>query len=643
MKKDILKTIALFSVGIVSVTSVDAKVTLPHFVTDSMVVQQKSQWTLTGKTDGARVVVTTSWNNRSVNVKPLAGGKFSVVLHTPKAGGPYTIEFDDGTKTVLHDIYSGEVWICSGQSNMEMPVGGWGQVMNYKMEIANAIHPDVRLLQVRKQTSVRPEEDVPVNMGGWRTGSPTTVENFSSVAYFYARDMAQRLGVHVGVIDCTWGGTPAEAWTSYKGVAHIAGFEKEVATLRSNGFDSHRMKVDYDNQTAAWMKLVDDMAAKRGVVDHLDMSADKTMTVPCDWSQNQLTGFSGIVAMQRTLDIPAHWAGKALTLHLGMIDDEDETYFNGVKIGQGSGYNMPRTYTVPADLVHGGKAVVTVKVTDFGGGGGICGDAADVVAIQDDNRLALSGTWNYRVLANFASLPAKPLSPESSSYPTVLYNAMLYPLHRMPVKGVLWYQGCANVGRSEQYAPLFKQLITDWRRLWGDDRLPFYFVQLAGFQKPKLVQPESEWAALRQSQADALSLKNTAMAVAIDLGEPYNIHPKNKQEVARRLALIALKKAYGYKDVVDKAPSVKSCKLKGNTAQLSFDGPLAANDGAVNGFIVRTPNGQWLAANAKQKDHRTIVVTSDSTIKAVKYNWADYPNGNLRGITGLPVPQFYIK
>lgn len=646
MKNYNLKPCILLLALALSAVEVAAKVKLPAFVTDSMVVQQQSLWTVNGTAEGRRVTVTTSWNGESTAADVGADGKFTVGITTPNAGGPYTITFDDGDKTTLADVYSGEVWLCSGQSNMEMPVGGWGKVMNYEQEIAAAWHPEVRLLQVKKQTAYTPQADTEVNMGGWRTCTPATVENFSSIAYFYAREMSKRLGVHIGVIDCTWGGTPAEAWSSLDGVSSVPGFEDEVRMLTSNGFDKARIKADYEAQVARWMQLAessDGQVAAAGTSPCI-LSGDNlpTMPVPKEWEKTALPAFNGIVVMQRGFEIPQDWAGKALELHLGCIDDEDVTYFNGVKIAEGSGYNVKREYTVPAELVKAGRAVVTVRVTDFEGEGGICGSDDGLAAVQDGKRISLAGDWQYKVMADFAKLPHKPVSPESSSFPTVLYNAMLYPLHTLPVKGVLWYQGCANVGRAGQYSPLFRRLIQDWRRLWRNDSLPFYFVQLAAYLQPREVQPESEWAALRQAQADALQLDNTAMAVAIDIGNPDDIHPKNKQEVARRLSLIALRRAYGREDVVDRAPAVTSYDINGNTATLRFDGNIKLDGAAPRGFIVQTEGGQWAVGQAVMTSGDTITLTADGNIVALKYNWADYPDGNLRGDTGLPVPQFSI-
>lgn len=594
---------------------------------------------LYGSADGTIVKVTPSWNNKTETASTDSNGRWSLRLKTPKAGGPYTITFDDGDKTVLKGIYSGEVWLCSGQSNMEFPVGGWGHVMNYEEEIRNSNNPMVHLLQIKKQTGFKPASDTEVNMGGWRTASPETVEDFSAIAYFYARDMAKQLGVHVGVIDCTWGGTPAEAWTSFDGVKTIPGFEQETGLLESNDFDKKKLDDAYNNIYGSWMKDATKNEDLKGVsvVD----SSLPTMPIPCEWEKSVLPDFDGIVWLQKKIVIPKTWEGKTLQLHLGMIDDEDITYYNGVEIARGSGYDVNRGYTVPANLVKAGEAVITVRVTDFGGGGGIYGNADSLRVQQGVEKLSLVGNWNYRVIADFSKLSPKPLSPESQYYPTVLYNAMLSPLHVLPIKGVLWYQGCANVGRAEQYSLLFKRLIQDWRKLWNRPDMPFCFVQLAGYLKPQTMQPQSEWAALRQAQADALALNNTHMAVAIDVGNPDNIHPKNKQEVARRLELITLHYYYGKNNVICDAPRcVKSVKQKGRV-ELCFDKPLSVDN--PQGFIVKSKDGKWSIPSVQKTGSEKLMLSSNEDIESVKYDWADYPNGNLRGLTGLPVAPFEIN
>lgn len=642
MKKNKVITSVLFVSMIVLVPTSHARVLLPSFVTDSMVVQQNDVLTLVGKADGD-VEVKASWTEKAYTTTVGDDGRFTLSLPTPTAGGPYKIIIGDSdSQTTLSDIYSGEVWLCSGQSNMEMPVGGWGKVLNYEHEIATANNPNVRFLQIKKATAFSPAEDAEINMGSWRTATPATVENFSSIAYFYAREMSARLGVHVGVIDCTWGGTPAEAWTSFDGIKSVPGFENEVSLLVDNDFDAERMTADYEARVARWLNSLNEvnMDKERGRFH----KKWKTMRVPNEWENTELPGLDGVVWLQKEIEIPQEWSGKPLTLRPGMIDDEDITYYNGVQIAKGSGYNVPRQYEVPAKLVKPGKAVVSIRVCDFGGGGGIIGDASGVTIACGDDIRSLAGDWAYYVAADFAKAATRPISVGGSSFPTVLYNAMLHPLNILPIKGVLWYQGCANVGRDTQYSVLFRRLIEDWRRLWNRPELPFHFVQLAAYLAPKDIQPDSQWAALRQAQADALQLTDVAMVSAIDLGDATDIHPKNKQEVAHRLCESTLNHVYGRANILAEAPVVKSWSTTDCTALIKFDAKIFApmNDDP-KGFIVMSPDGVWTRPEVQIKDETEVKLISATPIVAVKYNWADFPDGNLKGESGLPVTPFAIE
>lgn len=630
---------ALPVIGLTFVCNAEA-IELPSFITDSMVVQQNSVLRITGMADGA-VEAVPSWAPSKVKSTVGNDGTFSIELPTPPAGGPFSINFTAGDSSVtISDVYSGEVWLCSGQSNMEMPVGGWGKVADYEAEIASANYPKLRLLQISKTVSPVPCADVSVNMGGWHTASPSTVENFSSIGYFFGRDLSARLGdVPVGIIDCTWGGTPVEAWSSLGGVASVPGFEDEIRVLTEADGDPERMKAINESQQAYWLDVA---RAEEVQVDPAVLSRNGTaVRLPQHIEQALGRSIDGIFWLQREVDIPLSMAGKDLEINLGKIDDEDVTCFNGVEIGRMSGYDTPRHYTVPGSLVKEGRALISVKVTDYSGEGGLWGDEAGLNISDGVTTLTLAGDWTFTLGVDFGMLPRRPMSIASSSYPTVLYNAMFAPLKDFPVKGVLWYQGCANVGRDEQYSSLFKRLITDWRALRNQPDMPFFFMQLAAYLKPQQVQPYSEWAALRSAQADALELPGVYMASAIDIGDANDIHPKNKQEAARRFLNLALNKTYGH-DVECEAPTPVNFVKAGFGCNISFNADVFV-DGkdCPSGFIVLLDNGTWQRGNAVRKDKRTIYVDSaDGFIEEVRYNWADFPDGNLRGANGLPVVPF---
>lgn len=618
----------------------NAAVTLPQFFTDSMVVQHDAMLTIPGTAKkNATVKVTPSWGE-TVKVKADKNGHFKAQIATPACGGPYSITFDDGKKTTLNDVWSGEVWFCSGQSNMEMPVEGWGRVMDYKREVETANNPMVRLLQVQKQTAYGPQDDTKVNMGGWRPVSPETVRNFSSIGYFFGRGLNENTGVPVGIIDCTWGGTPIESWMAYGSLERAGEFANDLKTIRDNNFDSNQIVANYQAAYDKWLAEV--LPEEIGFDCSVMQEGWQTMMQPGLWEESGLEAFDGIVNYQREFTVSAADAGKAATMSLGMIDDDDMTYVNGVKVGETKGYSVSRTYEIPAGVLKEGKNVVTVRIVDTGGGGGFWSKPNDMYLQTATSKIPLDGAWQYSVAYDFANNPM-PQSPVSPLFPTVLYNAMMHPITVMPVKGVLWYQGCNNVGRAAQYSKLFKTMIEDWRKDWNNPDMPFYFVQLAAYQEPKAFQPNSQWAALRQAQKDALALPNTGMAVAIDLGHPTDIHPKNKQEVARRLLNIALNEQYG-KRIASYAPEVKKTDINGRYVTLTFDGPVALYGGGQS-FIVKSADGQWAEAYGRLVSDTQVEVSSDQIENPieVRYDWADYPDGDLRGQNGLPVAPFIAK
>ena len=627
-----------------------AKVVLPSVFTDNMVLQQKTDITFYGDaTKNKQLTVKTGWNGKEYYTEADGQGKWSLKIPTPAAGGPYEITFSDGKKLQLKNVMIGEVWFCSGQSNMEMPVAGWGKVMNYEQEIAEAAYPAIRLFQVKKNTSLAPLKEVESTLGGWQECSSATVPEFSALAYFYARALWKELNVPIGVIDCTWGGTPAEAWTSHETLRQVMGFREEMDKLERLGFDPNRMEQAYSEERAHWQSLFTekDKGMENGklcwTAPSLSEEDWQTISLPGYWEGKGLKDFDGIIWFRRSLEIPAEWAGKPLTLRLGMIDDEDITYFNGVEIARGAGYMTPRTYTIPAKLVKAGKAVLAVRVSDFGGEGGIHGKAEELYVEADGKRISLAGDWKYRIGLSLTGFPPAPISPvQSSSYPTVLFNAMVKPWTAFPIKGVIWYQGEANVGRSEQYGDLFPALITDWRRQWRSD-FPFYFVQLANFMESKEIQPDSEWAALREAQTKALKLDQVGMAVTIDIGLADDIHPKNKQEVGRRLALVALVGSYG-KNVSGSAPVFRNYRIKGDKMELDFgqkqDG-FQIKGTTLKGFTIAGPDRVFYPAEAMVQNGKIIVFSPEVSIPlAARYGWADNPDCNLYGENGLPVAPF---
>ena len=638
------KTLFLMALSFVAMAK--AEVRLPGWMTSHMVLQQQTTLHLkaTAKPN-AKVKISASWNREAIETRADKEGNFSVDLIIPKAGGPYTLTFDDGQKCVLTDVMAGEVWFCSGQSNMEMPVKGWGRVKNYEQEVAHAAHPLIRLFQVKQVTALTPQTTVPYgHTNGWAVCSPEMVEEFSSTAYFFARTISEKLGIAVGVVNSSWGGTPAETWTSHEALKHVTGFGDMLRRIEEMG--PERVQTVYEESLADWNRqfMAKDQGLQNSDVRQPKWNAEaagwRSMQLPSHWENQGLPGFDGVVWYRHTVDIPAELAGTDLNLNLAMIDDEDKTYWNGEMVAEGWGFDQQRHYTVPGRLVKAGRNTILVRVTDTGGEGGINGKAEDM---NINGKITLAGEWQYRVGVNLSELPQRPMDPTSSWWPSACYNAMVAPFLGMPIRGTIWYQGCANVGRAEQYESLFQTLIHDWKQRFGEH--PFYFVQLANYLDRHDVQPDSEWAALREAQRSALQIAGTGMMVNIDLGDAHDIHPKNKQEVGRRLARLALSRTYGQPEP-GCAPEFQQMSIVDDKAFLAFVLPQGAEglkaDADIKGFTIAGPDHKWHVATARTLTDHSVVVSSPEVAVpiAVRYGWADNPECTLQTPEGFHVSPF---
>jgi len=629
--------------------SLQAKVKLPTVFSDHMVLQQQSNVGVWGWADpGKTIEVTNTWSKKSYKVKAGSAGDWKISMATPSFGGPYAITISDGEQTVLKDILIGEVWVCSGQSNMEMPLAGWGKIDNYQEEIKAANYPNIRLLQAVHVTSNIPLQDAKVTNNGWTVCNPEYVAEFSSTAYFFAREVFQKTRIPIGLIHTSWGGTIAEAWTSRNTLKNMADFAQASAAIENEA------KVN-DSRTdaqkiAEWQNLIlkKDAGYTNGKPSWTAATVDdqswKHMALPVLWEEAGLPDFDGIVYFRKTVTIPASWAGKPVTLNLGAIDDDDITFLDGEKIGETTGYNVPRVYQIPGDKVKAGTHVLTVRVFDGSGGGGIYGEK-DVLSLKSatGEQISLAGDWAYQIGMNLKDVGPSPASNQSANRPTVLFNAMINPYLNYTIRGAIWYQGESNADRAQQYQTLFPAMIQDWRKHWNLGDFPFYFVQLANYMKPEAQPVPSAWAELRDAQLKTLSLPNTGMAVTIDIGNPADIHPKNKQEVGRRLALIALAKNYK-KDIPYSGPLFSAQKVEGSVIRLSFkhteDG-LKAKDGALKGFAIAGADQHFYWATATIAGNEVVLSNPDvKTPVAVRYGWANSPGCNLYNGAGLPASPF---
>lgn len=636
------KTVLAFTLFILSSNVINAAVSLPSFFTDNMVLQQKSAVPFWGESNKQSVSVTTSWDKKVYKTN-VVNGKWNVVIKTPVYGGPYAITINDGDLKTLQNILIGEVWLCSGQSNMEMPLEGWGKIDNYKEEIANADYPQIRLLQAEHVESTLPLNTLKVQHDGWNVCNPKTIADFSATAYFFARKIYEEKKIPIGLIHSSWGGTLVEAWTSSGALSTIHDFDTEIEAMKSET-SRQALQQKYNAELAVWEKHLTN--ADKGFEEgkavwatfKVDDSSWKIMKVPSFFDSNGLGNFDGIVWFRKKVNISD--TSKDFTLSY-FADDDDIIWVNGNYIGETKGYNVERHYTIPAQYLKKGENVIAIRVFDGAGNGGIYGEE-NIALKSEKETISLAGDWKYSIGADSKDLPSKPYLAQGQNRPSAIYNAMIAPLLDYKIKGVIWYQGESNAERAFQYQKLFPLLINDWREKFKDKNLPFLFVQLANYKQQKQEPGDSDWAELREAQFLTLKLPNTGMAVTTDIGSGEDIHPKNKQDVGGRLANIALAKVYDTK-IEYSGPIYKSYKIENNTVVLdfNFNTDIKAKEGVLKGFSIAGSDQKFYRADAKIVKGKVVVHAQNvPNPAAVRYNWADNPNGNLTNVSGLPASSF---
>lgn len=638
-----IRAIVFFIVSAVSF-SVKAALQLPAIIGDSMVLQQQTKAPIWGWANrGEKITVKGSWPGAApATTTAGSDGKWMVKLQTPSAGGPYNLTITGKETVILKGVLVGEVWICSGQSNMEMPVQGSAHdpIQNSAQEIANAQCPAIRLFTVPHKVSFTPQQEVG---GAWAGCTSQTVAFFSATAYFFGRELAQKLKVPVGLIHSSWGGTVAEAWTSGKALRTLHDFDRELNRVDSIQRFAEALADQDKSNESAWQKAVAD--------EHLNYTeaklkdADwKTMRMPAAWEGAGYPTLDGIVWFRKTVNLPADWVGKQLKLEFGPIDDFDDTYLNGRHVGglkQESAWMVSRSYSVPAGTVKEGENVIAIKVTDVGGNGGIMGDkeAMKIYPVDDPSKaIHLDGDWKYKVEA-VKPVPVLAYNPNT---PSVLYNGMIAPFIPFAIKGAIWYQGESNVGRNRQYASLFPAMIQDWRTRWQEGDFPFYFVQIAPY---RYLGDSTLAAGLRDAQRRTLTASpNTGMAVTLDIGNVSNIHPANKQDVGKRLALWALAKTYGQKNISYSGPLYKNKQVVGSQVIVRFtntDKGLTTNGKQLSSFELAGADGIWHPAQALVQGDKIVVESKEvANPKNVRYAWSATAQACLFNGAGLPASSF---
>jgi sialate O-acetylesterase len=644
-----MRTVKIFSGVFVSCLlllfqSVYGQVRLPQLIRDSMILQRDMKINIWGwASKGEKVTV--KFNGKTYKTKAGDDGKWMMQLPPMSAGGPYTMDISGKNKITLHDILIGDVWFCSGQSNMVHQLKLHS--VKYPDEIANANYPEIRQFWVPNTTDLQgPKDDLP--FGYWKSANPQDVQDFSAIAYFFAKALYQKYHVPIGLINSSWGGVPIEAFMSEDALKEFPNIQNKVQKNKDTAYINSFSRRRFGGNGNIPGPVDKGLEGSTKWYDPAYIPKEwRQIGIPGYWEDQGLKDLNGVVWYRREIDVPASMIGKPAKVFLGRIVDADALYINGKEVGNTTYLYPQRRYTVPADLLKAGKNLFVVRVTNNFGKGGFVPDKPYCLFAGNDT-VDLKGYWQYKVGEVFAprgGFGGGGFGFSAQNAPTALYNAMVAPEINYTIKGIVWYQGESNTNRAAEYAKLQPAMITDWRNKWKEGNIPFLYVQLPGFMDYNYLPSESQWAELREAQLKSLSVPNTAMAVAIDLGEWNDIHPDRKKDVGDRLALAAEKIAYG-ENIVYSGPIYQSATIEGNKITISFTNTgsgLVTNDGEPLGeFAIAGPDKKFVWANAKIEGDK-IVVWSDEVKdpKYVRYAWADDPvNPNLYNKEGLPASPF---
>lgn len=620
-------------------TRVTARVKLPRLISDSMILQRDVNVKIWGWADIDEKIAV-KFHNKTYNTTAGKDGKWVITLSPMRAGGPFDMQIEASNHITISNILMGDVWICSGQSNMELPMERLKD--KYPAIISSANNSNIRQFNVSPNYNFHaPQQDLP--SGNWEATTAQSVLHFTGVGYFFAKSLYEKYHVPIGLIKVAVGGSPAEAWLSEEALKQFPSYLLKADTLKNDFYIDSIKKSDKVNSDAWYTNIWQKDAGLHEEKKWYDISYDaaqwQNTEVPSDWKDAGINT-NGVTWFRKEFYVPSNMLNKHLRLFLGTIVDRDSVYINGIFVGATQYRYPPRKYIVPAGLLKEGKNILVVRVINYAGSGGFTKDKPYKLFAGNDT-IDLEGKWQLK--PGVASAPI-PSSTTFNYMPGGLYNAMTAPLINFSIKGVIWYQGEANVSRASAYHQLFSAVIKDWRQQWQQGAFPFLYVQLANFMQTKDQPSESDWAALRAAQLKTLSVPNTGMAVTTDLGEWNDIHPLNKEDVGKRLALAAEKIAYK-QNIVYSGPLYQSMKIDGHKIVISFTNMgsgLIAKDGQLKYFAIAGNDKNFVWAKAHITNN-TVTVWSDAIENpvAVRYAWADNPEGaNLYNKEGLPASAF---
>ena len=573
-----------------------------------------------------------------------ASGRWSTTFPAREPGAALTLTAKtEGDAQTLSDLLVGDVWLCSGQSNMEYPLR---RALGGEAEAANAADPDIRLLQTGRTslpepTGVLPKEAV------WRAATPESANNFSAACFFMGREIKKTTGAPIGLIDATWGGSVIQDWISREGLHALGDYDEGLAVLAEYAKSPESGSALWSAMLARWSAKAEPQAATWSRPD-FDDRAWATMPAERFWETNPgLETFDGTIWLRATITLTAKQAKQGATLSLGPIDDLDTTFVNGREVGSSQGWDKPREYKVAPGVLKAGPNLIAVRAIDTSGGGGAWGPAATKgLKLDDGSFVPLGSTWRYKISTTIAQSGLPPTAPwVGTSGLSTLRNGMIAPLIPYGLKGFAWYQGEANVAEPAAYARLLPALVADWRRWFETPDAPFLVVQLADFGPRQIKPAESGWAGVRDVQRRvAAADPKVGLASAVDIGDIYDIHPANKQQVGHRLALQARKLAYGETSLIAAGPAPLSATRAGGAVVVRLDQPaVVQGDARPVGFELCDAGGACRFVDATlSSDQVSLTVPAGFAPVKVRFAWADSPILNLYGTTGLPATPFEL-
>lgn len=621
-----------------------AQIRLPKLISDNIILQRDQSVKIWGWASPDEKI-TVLFNKKSFKTTTSKNGKWELLLPAQPAGTGNQMVLKGRNEIIIKNIAFGDVWLCSGQSNMTITMERVKE--RFPDDILTANYPDIRYFFVPTTTNLNiPEEDFP--LGEWKTANTKDIYSFGALAYFFARDIYTKYKVPIGIINSSVGGTPIEAWISEEGYKNLPDIQKTITQNKDTSY------VNSINRSTLVARTKTTVIKDLGSIEHWEsldykLKGWRNFNIPGYWEDQGIKDLNGVVWFRREFEVPKNWIGKPVKLFMGRIIDVDEMYVNGKKIGNTTYQYPPRRYEIPADLLKEGKNTFVIRVTNTSGKGGFVPDK-NYSMTANGEEIDLKGTWQYKVGEAYQPKNSKEFSGDlvQQNQPTALYNAMIAPISSFKIKGFIWYQGESNTGNPERYDVLMPTLITNWRTtLWKDEKLPFLVVQLANYQDINYTPTESNWARLREAQNQALKLPNTAVTVTIDLGEWNDIHPLNKKDIGKRLALSAQNIAYNEKKVIHSGPTFKSQTIENGKIILTFEnvaeGIMSKDGEELRWFSVADSDKKFVWAKTRIVGKNQIEVWNEElkTPKYVRYAWQDNPEGvNFYNSVNLPASPF---